>query len=623
MKNLMVAGIVAVMVVSIFAGITTATNRDDTQWGFDGNLNLHDEFNSYLELGYDSMIYELNREFASTGSGYQITDHGSSLYGEILTAGAMSRDGNNVNFKMGNYIGSKVELTASGTFPYANTIEEMANGTLYPRDMDVSLTMYFNNKMTVSGTAVTDGNGNVTSTNSALNYDMYLHIKGNNLPLPYLLYSMLKSRATQLVDTYVDFYLANVTNNSICFRTSIITYTSSMSSESEYNPSQGLKISGLSINYPYARLQVMDENENGYLDDGELLCIVGNVSEIKSALDNGTMIYVTYTDPTLDIYENTYLSYYGWDDDFDLDSMYIEYQYVDPEISSILNQTKDLPPYDNFDFTVTVNYTQHALTVYSPYLPLLPRKDRVVNITRTGAYSGMINIQGLQNKYMRIVEKVLNLTFPVNIKNINTHNSEFNNGKINVHTTIYIPSMDILGMKNYGGEKVYIVSIPSSSGNFGFYRATSSGMYYYYSPSKKFIVGEGISEGFKEYSTEPTSYQNANSEINQIKNKDITYEVNENNNCNIFTCTLFTIGPLSFNLLILSIIAAIAVVIVAIVAVYRRKSKIRGQNSSPPGYPQNYNSYGGQNYYNNQGYEQNYDQHQTQRSNTMNGKENQ
>ena len=564
MKSFLMIGIMLVILASLFAGMGTATSRSNMQWGFKEDINLHDEFASYLGFGYDAVIYEINQEFANMGGGYKIADHGSNLIGEALTAGDISENGNNVDFKIGNYIGSKLELSASGTFPYASTIENMINDTYTPRQMDISLTLYYNHKMIVSGTAVTDGNGNVTSMSSSINYNMYLHVKGNNLPLSFLLYSLLKSKATHWVDMDVYFYFLNSTNNSICFEASI-------SSWSGYNLGKGLKISGFSINYPNATVRVEDENGNGYLDDGETLCIIGNVTKIKNALNNGTAIYITYTDPVNNVSDSAYLSYYGYDF-FDLGSLYIEYQYIDPEISTILNQTKNLPPYDDFDFIITVNYTEHTSTAYSPYLPLLPRRDTLVNITETGTYSGIINIQGLQSKYAMIAEKILNLTFPVNIQDINTHSDEFNHGKINVHTSIYIPASAVVGTRSYGGEKVYVVSFPNNISFVGpFARAMSPGMYYYYSPTKKFIVGFDTIIGFNDYSTEATTYQDASNEINNIKNKDVTQEINENNNCNIFTCAFFSIGPIPFNLITLSIIAAIIAIV--FVVVHYKKSK--------------------------------------------------
>ncbi len=551
MKRMLVMGIAVVMLLSVFAGMAAAQTKADNQWGFKADVDLGDEFEAYMKVGYDTMIMEINQGFAGLNGSYEITDHDCSLEGDMKSAGAISQDGNSYQYEMGNYIDAKADFTASGTFPNSNTVEDMMNESYSPKKMDSELNIVFKHKVLVDGTAVTDGNGNVTSLKSDLTYEMSMRVKGKNVPIPIFLYAMLESKAVDYkwVDMDVNFDFLNATDNSICFQANVYNWGD------EY---VGFKVSGFSIDFPGATVEIKDLNGNGYLDDGEILCIEGNVSAIIDALSNGEDISITYTDSAHGVSDTASLNY--WWGDFNLGSLYVSYSYkvVEPEFSKLVNESKELPPYDDFDFTITVTYKQSTTTTYSPALPLLPTESMEINATTTGTYSGEINIVGLQEKYMKIVETLLNTTFPVTIEKIDTGNDEFNHGTINTHETMWVSSSWVVGTKEYGGETVYVVAFTGSGyETFGMpSRATPTGSaYYYYSPSKKFIVGGGVNLGVTEINTEATTYQEASDEVNDIKSEDVS------------TGLLTTMGFISI-LIILAVLAVVA----AIIVVHHKKS---------------------------------------------------
>jgi len=252
MKRVMVMGIMAVLVLSVFTGMAAAQTRASSEWGFKTNINLGKEFGPYLDVGYDTLVSKINQEWANMNGSYEITDHDSDLKGELKFAGAMKQDGNNVNFEMGNYVEASIYLNASGTFPYAKTVEDIMNDSISPKKIDSNLNIEFKHKLLVSGTAVTDGNGNVSSVSSNLNYEMSIRVKGKNVPIPIFLYAMLQGKASDYnwVDIEADFSFLNYTNDSICFQVSVDKY-------GDYGPSDGLKISNFHVEGVNAQIKVL------------------------------------------------------------------------------------------------------------------------------------------------------------------------------------------------------------------------------------------------------------------------------------------------------------------------------------------------------------------------------
>ena len=558
MKRILVMGIVAVMIVSVFAGVAAAS-RAESKWGFKANVDLGDRLEPYLKVGYDALIAEWNDDLGRLNGSYGIDSHDCSMDGELNFAGAMKQDGNKVDFEIGNYMETNMEFTASGTFPAADTVVDFQNNTYYPKKMDSQLSIEYRHKIVTEGSAITDGNGNVSSVETNAEFEMYIHVKGKNVPIPLFLYAALYGESVEFgwIDGVVYFNDPQVTDNSICFTVEVNNYG---------DEPVKFRIDNFSISVPGYTVTVDDTNGNGYLDDGEHLCINGDVNQLATFLANGNSVYVNFTDDRGRVHSSNLHNwpFAGWDLGY-IEVSYF-YERINPKFSDLLNDSKDLPPYDDFDFYVTVSVSYHTLTEYSPALPMLPKESMEVNYTTNGTYVGEINIEGLQDKYMRIVEALLNQTFPIKLEEIDTGNSEMNYGHINASGTMYVSQANIIGTKEYGGETVYVVSLTATEENLGrsATRAYGGGsVYYYYSPSKNFIVGGGVKVGeILQINTEATSYEEASDEINEIKSKDVAG-----------TITFAFLGLIS-----LAIIVGVLLVAV-IITLHHKKSKAKmGEN---------------------------------------------
>jgi len=574
MKNVMVVIIAAVMLISVFAGIAAANERTGDQWGFKKEINLGSQFSPYLTVASDYMVSQINRGWENRTS-YHIDQHSASMDGTFMIAGAMKKNGNNVDFKMGNYIKTHMNFSASGTFPYTSNVSNLihfnpyntTNHAITPKRMSAELRITYVHKVIVDGNAVTDGNGNINSVNSNYHYVMAMHVVGKNLPLPAMLYEALVEKATQYHYEYVDFQFSNATNNTLCFTANV----------HSMNGNSMIKVNGFGITYPGATVTVNDFNGNGYLDTGETLCIHGDIVGMAQAINNGERVMLTYKDPSHNIEEYASLNLGFGTNDFYIGGMDISYETIDPALANLVNKSKNLPAYDNFDFTVTVNYNQSTTTTYAPALPLLPKQDMKINETVTGTYSGTIDISGLQSEYKVIVEKLLNHTLPANIQDVNIfdtvmgHGQHFSHGKINMHTTMHVYRSMVRRTITYNDEKVYVVSLnPSGGYAAGFTRASlpQEDIEYYYSPSKGFVVGGSVNMGLKEFATEPDNYSDANKEIAKINNENVNASSEENNENGK--------GIPTNMLIIIGIVVAVVVVVLAVVLIRKKRGGDEG-----------------------------------------------
>ena len=167
-----------------------------------------------------------------------------------------------------------------------------------------------------------------------------------------------------------------------------------------------------------------------------------------------------------------------------------------------------------------------------------------------GNYSGVIKIIGLQEKYIKMLELLLNKTFT-----INGNVAEYTfNGNFSKSKNISSPTLHISGEMQYGGENVYVVQIMNTNDTWNPSQTYNFHFYYFYSKSKGFIVGGGINLGIKKFDTEPTTYENAMNEIKSIQKE----EKSESNNPSNSAGPSWLI-PLSIGIIIIVIIAVMAI----------------------------------------------------------------
>ncbi len=288
----------------------------------------------------------------------------------------------------------------------------------------------------------------------------------------------------------------------------------------------------------------------------------GNVSAIDSQTSEHINLHVNGKNlpVALELYALLHGNYnLSYANDF---AHHIPLQYYNL-ISKYLNITT----YDNFNFTVEVKYYDHTITTFSPALQLLPKHEYNSTMNIQGNYSGVIKIVGLQEKYIKILETLLNKTFVVN-GNVAEYTFQ---GNISRSENITVPSLNIIGEMKYGGENVYVVQVFSSGKQL---RSSSRAFenvqfYYFYSPSKKFIVGEGINIGTMRFDTQPTTYSDAMNEIKSIENQENSESTSPNNP---------TAATIPSWLLPLSIGIVIVVIVGAVVGILVKKKKEELEN---------------------------------------------
>ena len=238
-------------------------------------------------------------------------------------------------------------------------------------------------------------------------------------------------------------------------------------------------------------------------------------------------------------------------------------QHIPLQYYNIINKYLNITTYDNFNFTVEVKYYDHTLTTFSPALTLLPKHEYNSTMNIQSNYSGVIKIVGLQEKYIKILETLLNKTFVVN-SNVAEYTFQ---GNISRSKNITVPSLHIIGEMKYGNENVYVVQVFSNGNQL---KSSSNPFenvqfYYFYSPSKNFIVGEGLNIGTIRFDTQPTTYADAMNEIKSIENQENSESTSPNNSSNSTTASWLL--PLSIGIVIVVIVGAVVAVTI------KRKNK--------------------------------------------------
>jgi len=555
MKRIVVMGIIIIMLLSVGAGITQGQSASN-KWGYKLNINLQKEFQPYVKILTDMMVKNYNQMNQS----YQINYYDVGLNGNVNMAGAMKKDGNNVLFDTGDSTNANLSFYFNGTFPYSNNVTNFINNNLEPKNMNISGKTAIVQTAISNGTAFTDGNGNVSKIISENRDFVKMHIKGKNLPIPVMLYAALKHKYTKTdyvnISWRASFIPANSTLTDLYFSVKL-------KEEIDNKEVNLIKISNVSVEDKNLSLSIKDMNHNGLLDTGDIIGIHGNLSYMQELMKNyksiDLQIPFQYEGHTIYLDPSFYYSFGQW-----MSGAYDIYTIVDtiePHFRKILNEFSNMPPYDNFDFTVEIRYNRNTTMAFSPSLYLMPSKRQNLTMSVNGDYSGTVKVIGLQEKYLKILELLLNKTFT-----INGNVAEYSfSGNFSVTKNAQAPTLHISGEMQYGGENVYVVQVintndtwkPSSNYNFHFY--------YFYSKSKRFIVGGGIDLGIKKFDTQPTSYEDAMNEIKSIQKE----EESESNNPS---------APANTSWILLVSIGIVLIVIITITAIAVAKRKRKQEN---------------------------------------------
>ncbi len=550
-------------------GVVSAQGDSGDRWGFEMNIDMHKEFGAYLDVLADTGVSYLNSGLQREGGKYSVDSHYSNIGGNVKFAAAVDKTGNTVNFQMGQFSDLRIALGMNGTFPDASTLKDVIN---YPENASAGYKQFSSEiisreKLIVDGTCQMDEEGNIESMNMNIHYESSTRIKGNSMPISALPYSIAKSKS---VDYEWDYKYARFIFSDSSTESRLVFTAVDVEGDVEFS-SFSLSDSNLNLTY-------MDLNGNGRIDIGDKLIIEGSPSYLQSIEDDYGDIVLHYADG--ENYRSIYISYCcgSWT----MDSLNIHnYKTItNPKMQEIMNETEDMPLYDNVDFTIHVVYDQTTHSTYSPHIPLASSEGMEVNKSVSGTYSGEIEISGLKEEYMDIIETLMNRSFPIYIQNLDTHSDYYNNGTIQGSTTVYIPSLHVEKTMEYGGETVQVISLMN---NYGYMGTRGTGqpyqdlgmslstspigardIYYYYSPSKHFIVGFGVDLGIKKFETSPTSYEDAKREINDVQSQDTSKDsVSEG-------------GGFPLTLIIIAVAAIIAVIAGSGAYVWhRKKTKMR------------------------------------------------
>ncbi|AGB04945.1 hypothetical protein AciM339_1075 [Aciduliprofundum sp. MAR08-339] len=501
MKRLLSIGLVVILSLSILA--STAIAQENQKWGFKLNVNLKDQLQPYVKVLTDMLVSKFNH----MNSTYQINSYDSSLNGTFRMAEAMMATGNGIEYEGGEYTNANLSFYANGVFPYATNVSQVINGSVEPKNLNISAMVSLITKHLSNGTVIESTPGNVSKIiSNSYNY-FRLHFKGKNIPLSLILYPMIESKAVRYQDLSIRMdlnYISSMSNlTNICLKT----YLNETLDGIPINST--IKTSDVYVNSSLVSVNVIDQNHDGYLDTGDYLCLHINPSFFNQFSPVELGFKTSFKGHSYHF--SVSLMPQEWSASLDWD-FYVPV--IVPRYEKLLNEVKSLPLYDNFNFTILAEVQENTTTTYNPSLPLIPKSRENITMVTRGKYYGTITIVGLQEKYKKILENVLNLTFPINLQTFNTHIPGFSNGTINKSTRITVAPMRISGTMEYGGENVYIVhlNIPKENSipNFDFW--------YFYSPSKKFIVGGGVQIGTKKFDTQAITYSNAQKEIDSMKN---------------------------------------------------------------------------------------------------------
>ncbi len=497
-------------------GVVSAQANSGDSWGFEMNVDLGKEFKSYLDVGTDSAVLYLNTMLSQRDERYSVDSHYDNIDGSLKVAGAFEKNGNSVNFEVGEYADMDLKLGMNGTFPVAQTLGDFLNDpdNVSAGNVHYSMEIITREKMISSGTCIMEDNS-IKSMNANTSYELSLRFIGNSVPMSALIYSLARVEATSFEggDIEISFIYdsSSSTNGSLVFH--VVGYSN-------------LKPSGLSIDDSNLTLNYMDINGDNRIDTGDEVVITGSPEYMQDMMNAYSYSRIEYSDNFH--HSSTYLSYCCGRWDIDEIHMYESYTHIDPKMSKIMNQTKEMPLYDNMDLTIHITFNENAVSTYSPAMPLVPSSDMNVAVHETGKYSGKVEIIGLPDEYMNIVETIVNKTFPLYLQDMdfsppssgyNSNTIKFDHGNITVEETVPVQESNIKGTVEYGGEEVQMISlVPKSS-----YVMPSSSLqdvYYYYSPNKGFIVGFGMNTGVNKFETTPTTYEQAKSEISDIQGQD-------------------------------------------------------------------------------------------------------
>ncbi len=504
--------IMVLMLLSIMAGVYAA--QENQKWGFKMNINLKDELQPYLKVITDELVYQFNKE----NSTYQINSYNSAINGEFKLAYAMMRTDNGIKYDSGEYTNANLSFYANGTFPYVPYAYQWVNGTPGKKNMNISSEINILSKHISNGTITESSPGNISKISSYSSTYVKMHIKGKNLPIPVILYLLPQEKAMEVhtLEVSIDLHYEGPFGNS-----SAICLLAEVNEKYDNMPiSSTIKISDIWTNDHNITLSVNDTNHDGYFDTGDMLCLHASPSYFQQLIESFQPINLkmklsysgenfTMTVPVTHYFGGNWGTSYGFSTDI---------MKVKPQWRNILNETKTFPTYDNFDFTIELKYNEHSVTTYTPAISITPSKQGNITMHTYGTYSGTINIIGLQEKYKKILEAVLNTTFPINLQNLNTHIPGYSNGTINETTIVSMRSFKLTGTMQYGGENVDIIAFHMPGmGSETNSLASYFKFEYFYSPTKHFIVGGSIQIGPKKFDTQATSYEDAENEIDSIK----------------------------------------------------------------------------------------------------------
>ncbi|EDY35897.1 hypothetical protein [Candidatus Aciduliprofundum boonei] len=544
MKRLVVVGIMLLLLINVGASVTYAQS-DSNKWGYKLNINLQNEFQPYLKVLTDMMVTNYNKMNQS----YQISSYDVGLNGNVKMAGAMKKDGANMLFDTGSSTNANLSFYFNGTFPYSNNVTNFINNNFEPRNMNISAKTNIIQTAISNGTAFTDGKGNVSKIISKNTNFAKVHIKGKNLPIPAMLYAALNEKYTKI--DYVNItwkasFLSNISTPSDLY------FSVELNEEINNKKVNLIKISDISLYDENLSLSIKDVNHNGLLDTGDIIGIHGNLSYIQHLIehDKSVVLHIPFEYKGHIIYVEPDFSYFfgqWWSSSVSISTIV---QSIPTQYMGIIDQFSNMSPYDNFDFTIETEYNRNATISFSPALPLMPTSKHNLTMSINGNYSGVIKIIGLQEKYIKMLELLLNKTFTIN-GNVAEY---FFNGNFSKSKNISSPTLHISGEMQYGGENVYVVQIMNTNDTWNPSQIHNFHFYYFYSKSKGFIVGGGINLGIKKFDTEPTTYENAMNEIKSIQKE----EKSESNNPSNSAGPSWLI-PLSIGIIIIVIIAVIAI----------------------------------------------------------------
>ena len=558
-RRVVVFGAVLAMLL-LAASPAVLADTGEAKWGIKLDVDLGKEFNSYLDVGMELMVSQMRLSLERSTDRFSIDSHYSSLSGNLKAAVAMEKRGNELSYEGGSFLDTSLNMGINGTFPYADTVDELAsydNASDMPaRNIHSSISLISKEKSIFNGNIRMDDEGRISSMNMKSSEEMNMRVIGKNIPLSVLIYSYAKSIGTRY--NYTSIYLT--------FR-----YDSSNSTEIRFDVYGGsaLNPAYFTSDDPQLNINYVDRNNDSKIDSGDMLIISTSPEHMSYIENESAEIIYTYKGEQHNLELSECCG--AWR----LDNLYIfdSETSMDPEMQEIINETKDLPVYQDFDFTVHITYNESVNNVFSPPMVVSKATSYSYNVTTTGTYSGTIDITGLPPEYEKILKKILKKDFPIRIEDIDTKSNSFNHGQIDMSHTSYLHMTS--EKTDYHGEQVEKMVL--YSGYSGAMPSASS-IYFYYSPSKGFIVGAGASMGIKSFETEPTSYEEAKQEISEIRSSDTSVE----------TSPGLPVLPIA-----LLLAAVIAMVGIGIVLVRRKKPPYNPQTESPTSEEPQYGEEGG------------------------------